>query len=232
MRSICVLFVSLFVLLAPVPAQDNTGGPVLVDSFERIQCEDARARMDNFMAELANSTNDRGVIVVHPKGTEPIWAFRQLQEFLAQARFRKFDMERLDAKVGPVRTAPLIEFWRVPSGAAGPEAKASDVEAGAKYSLKTATRFGSTISTEYAGCVSMPFDIEAFVLALKNLGGVRGRIAVKGPNANKANKRIKELRDETHSHGVEEPALRTTFARARREVTELWLDPVPREMKN
>ena len=78
----------------------------------------------------------------------------------------------------------------------------------------------------------MPFDIEAFALALKNLNGVRGRIAVKGPNAVKARKRMKQALDETRSYGVDESEVRATFSRGRSEVTELWLEPARSGKKN
>lgn len=232
MRSIFVLFVSL-VLVFSIDAQNSAKTAFLVDSFERIQCEDARARMDNFMAELANSPKDRGVIVIHLKSADPLWAFRQLQEYLAQARFRSFDMNRLDAKVGPERSASLIEFWRVPPGADGPQPKDTDRDPeSSKPTVMKAVQFGTTVSSEEAGCVSMPFDLEAFALALKNLDGVRGRMTATGPNANRSLKKMKEFLDEMRVYGLEEPAVRAKYVKGPKDVTELWIEPTPKSKSN
>lgn len=228
MRGILFLLALMPMLIGSARAQQAENSPLQVDTFGQISCEDSRARADAFMAELSNDPDDRGSVIAYPGSTSALSTFRWLQDFLAQVRFRNFDMKRLDVVIGPVRKDKLIEFWRVPPGIDAPKPKPSDLEPRiARPTVKKPTWFGSTISSEESGCVSMPFDIEAFSIALRNLQGVRGRITVKGPNANNALKRQRELLAEMRGFGIEEPAVRTTFEKSRREVTELWIEPIP-----
>jgi hypothetical protein len=229
LRPTLLLCVCLVLGAATLYGQSETKTAELLDRFEKVQCEDARARMDNFMAELAGSPGGRGLILVHPGESAPLEALRRLQDFLAQARFRRFDMDRLDAKVRPVRKASLIEFWMLPAGAGEPAEEGSDLSARVREpSFKKPFLFGHSISSEESGCVSMPFDIEAFSLALKSLDGSRGRILVKGQSAAKAAKRMKELLDDMRGYGVKAPKVRAVHVKSRRAITELWIDPAPK----
>ena len=229
MRTTIFLLLFLIFPLLSIDAQDEAKAAVMVDSFAKVQCEDRSAKLDGFMSEISNNEGHRGLIVVYPSASAPLSAFRTLQDLFAQARFRNFDMNRLDAMVGPRSKEQLIEFWRVPPGGADPELKKADnAHKAAEFVLAKRVWFGDTNSSEESGCVSMPFDLESFALALKNLEGVQGRVAVKGPNANRALKKAKEFLKEMRKHGVEEPAVRASSSKGRKEVTELWIEPIPR----
>jgi hypothetical protein len=226
MRTATFLFFFLSFPLIQIAAQDEPKAPVLVDSFGKIQCEDRRGRLDNFLSEISGNEGHRGVVVVYPSASTPLAAFRTLQDLFAQARFRRFYMDRLDAKIGPISKEQLIEFWTVPPGATEPDLKKAEAaSAAAKFTPAKLLWFGDTNSSEESGCVSMPFDLEAYALTLKSLNGVKGKIVVKGSNAAQARKKTTQVLDEMRGFGVETTNIRSVFVKARREVTELWIEP-------
>jgi hypothetical protein len=128
-------FLLLLLLFSSVSAQDKEAR--LVDEFGRIQCEDLRMRLDNFLVNLQNSPQSRGHIIVYD-GKHSFYDYRKkdpkleyrlpifgeatllTQQMLTHFKFRKFPPEKYLFITGGFRENYTVEFWIVPKGVKPP----------------------------------------------------------------------------------------------------------------
>lgn len=88
-----------------------------IDEFDRAANGDVKARMDNFLIELANNLDSEGFIINY--GTPREISIRKSQLITAM-KFRKYDQTRVTFVDGGFYKTVKTEFWMVPPGAEPP----------------------------------------------------------------------------------------------------------------
>ncbi|HKP69862.1 MAG TPA: hypothetical protein VJV05_11310 [Pyrinomonadaceae bacterium] len=117
-----LVIVCLFILGA---AAQESNAPILVDEFENTGCCDIRARIDNFLQDVAIHPTDLGLIaIVGPKDKIVEKVFRE-ELVRSHVLLRKFDPARLRFVRAEGDTLKYA-FWRLPAGSAMPELFGTD----------------------------------------------------------------------------------------------------------
>jgi hypothetical protein len=103
----------------PITGQLLEGCPA--DEFGSLKPNDVKGRLDNFFQELTNNSNNQGFVVLRTPENERIGIHNtRFQLILRHAKFRKFDLRRIDFAFAPSHDSAYV-FWRVPPGARIPD---------------------------------------------------------------------------------------------------------------
>jgi hypothetical protein len=96
--------------------------PVLIDSFNYSNSEDASARIDLFRNELERSPQNAGLVIVYggqkSKRGEIEAHLRGIKKAFA---LKRIDHNRSPVRNGGYREKLTVEFWIIPIGANSPE---------------------------------------------------------------------------------------------------------------
>jgi hypothetical protein len=95
--------------------------PVLFDSFNYSNSEDASARIDNWRNELNNTPQNTGFVVVYGGQNGKRGEVEAHLRGIKQAfRLKGIDEKRIIISKGGYREKLTVEFWIVPQGANSP----------------------------------------------------------------------------------------------------------------
>ena len=101
----------------------------LIDEFENFNCEEFKARMDNFYIHLNDNSSAKGYLVISGNKTQTT---RKLAaELLLESAVvaRAYDRSRIQVIKGPESGPVNIKLWSVPAG--GRETRLSRKQVGA-----------------------------------------------------------------------------------------------------
>jgi hypothetical protein len=198
--------------------------PILSEKWVKVYCERSLGNLDNFFMELQNDTTATTLIVIYYGDDSLAERFKNENQIIAHAEFRKFDSKRL--KIVSVNRGDRdveIDFWRIPAGADLPPVQGKVEE----LSLPNkAFRFG------FPGALCPFFSEELYKKYLEKYPDYHGNVVIYGRTIREAKKNgkwwIKRLVDE---HGINRNRLKVFYSTARiDEEAEFWLVP-PRKKK-
>lgn len=129
-----VAFLAIFLGISFAVAQRPA--PKLIDEFGNVPCDDWLGRLDLFLAELSNSEDRSGVVVLYEGKyvnytrrsdylTAPVFGEVHLRANLIRNHFtnRRFDLSRITFVSGGFRDEHLVELWSTLRGGNYPKPK-------------------------------------------------------------------------------------------------------------
>jgi len=205
--------------------------PVLIDKFERANCEDVLARMDNFMTQLQNDPSATGYIIIYGKPRQIAFVERETRNWI---KIRNFDPSRLVFIRGSgTGEKAEIELWLVPPGANPPEPSPQSepeetAEPEEKVEITKPYIFGSKFADGIEGCNS-DYDIELYAETLKANPKSRGNVVIYETSQNNFRKAEKDVLVELKGSGIARKKIKIFYAKVKpnqlREGIELWFLP-------
>ena|ERR1044072_119933 len=126
-----ILLLSIFCFLAAAISAQNSDAAKKTDELRSTCCEQVRAQLDNYLAELQNAPEATGYIVfyggkAHPKcmGYQSAPRRGELSLLITaleqHVKFRKFPAERIVWLKGGYKENWVVEFWIGQKGGTAP----------------------------------------------------------------------------------------------------------------
>lgn len=200
--------------------------PVLIDKFERSNCEDVLSRMDNFMTYLQNDPNATGYFIAYGKPRIVARAEREARNWI---KMKGFDPLRITLVSGGGSSERAeIELWMVPAGANPPEIKAQSESAETEpekevINLTQPYIFSSEYYDGVGGCEA-ELDLEGYAKMLKDNPKSRGNIVILMMTKAEFRKKEKEILSYLTKKGIARKRLQTFHQKTFGGV-ELWFLP-------
>ncbi|MDI1241317.1 MAG: hypothetical protein PSX80_05290 [bacterium] len=126
----------LLSLLLSIESTAQGPDPKLVDEFGNVHCEGLIGRLDLFLAELSNSKDGSGLVVLYEGKyinytsqrsylVAPVFGEVNIRANLIRNHFkgRGFDPSRITFASGGFRDEHLVELWVIPPGGTYPKPK-------------------------------------------------------------------------------------------------------------
>lgn len=202
---------------------------ILIDQFQRANCEDVLMRTDNFFVHLQNNPGASGYIIFYGRRRAVAIAEREAKNWI---RIRNFDPGQIVlVRGGGINERAEIEMWLVPPGADPPEVKpqaeSEEIETHEKEpAIPTKPYiFSSEHGEGIAGCTE-ELDLEGYAAALKTNPKSRGNIVIYATSKEFFREREKEILDFLKDKGIARKRLRTFYQKSEALFgTELWFLP-------
>ena len=234
MRSPFLTVALIFLTAIVLSAQGDLPKARLIDDLNTVgsNCEEGLAKMDGFLAALANDPAAQGYVILFQEGNNPRSTTGRERELMNWISFRNFDRNRITFGRGTGQVDARTQFWLVPAGAENPEIVAADPKAlempAPPEPVESKPTKPYIFTSEYAdgvdGCKD-PFDKAGFAAELKANPGYRGNIVIRASEGSLFRDAEKEILDELASYGVPRSRLRTFFVKDILWGIELWILP-------
>ena len=218
-----MLFV-LIILLASFQVCSGQEKPVvrLVDEFQKTNCEDFLARIDNLGIQLQNEPNSIAYIITFGENNQTLNNFGYEQGFKDALISLRRDKSRYVFAHGEDKDNLVTQFWIVPAGADKPQY----IEGNWSYEIEPKKPFIFYNSFWQDGiCPYLPrFELYSkFLTANQNL---RGNVVIYEKNAKKFRQVEKKLLDDlVTNYKVQRNLIKFFFVKKDISGVEFWLVP-------
>ncbi len=222
------LIIAFVLLLATVGIGQRPAEAIPVDQFEKVNCEDLLARIDNLLVQLENNPESSAFIVINSKKGAPRGAedSKTLIETIFQ--LRRFDLKRLRIVRGKESESDGGMFYLVPPGTDDPIKPAA---AWPEKNLDFGSPFIYGVEADDDPCPSFP--LPKYAETLRSNPSLRGHIVFFPHPRRNRNALMKEwTKALTVDHKIPRRQLRFFFGKASEwSYTEFWLVPVKENKK-
>jgi hypothetical protein len=209
------------------------------DEYGDINCEDAKARLDNLFIRLQEEAGTKAYFIIYRGRKLPGRALPYPEAIKSYLPLRGIDADRIVVTDGGEREEMWVETWIVPEGASAPEptpsprATAADSLVPVKYDEGWADLFpieGKMGITDNTDCPLRSLSLKDFADALKSRPDRRGHLIIYtqfGKGARRARQVASIARREMiKDHGIEASRIKIVYGGQREyPAMELWLVP-------
>ncbi len=143
-----ILLLIFFVVVSSATAQEKPRA-VLVDEFSRIMnCEDVSARFDNFLLQLQNNPDNKGLALITSETGRPKFALTVQEHIRQWLIVRRLEEQSPDIVFTKPAKESKVQFWLIPGDAESPKydaAQPGEIFAGLSEPFLYNTEFGGEV---------------------------------------------------------------------------------------
>jgi hypothetical protein len=88
----------------------------LIDEFHRVPCDETLARVNNFVAELTNEPNSKGLVISFGKKEKDLQNLRYEQLIKNAVKVLRFDINHIIFAHGENEETLRLQLWKIPVG--------------------------------------------------------------------------------------------------------------------
>ena len=113
------IFICVTALLVGKTHSQSGREPKLVHKHTEHFCEYGRGSIDLFLSDLLKDEKAKGVIVLHPSISDPLWPYKEKGTIENHLAFRRFDAKRVEILLGEPELVSSTEQWLLAQDATG-----------------------------------------------------------------------------------------------------------------
>ncbi len=144
-----LIILFIFFVVVSSAAAEETPRAVLVDEFSRIMnCEDVSARFDNFLLQLQNNPDNKGLALITSGTGRPKFALAVQEQIQGWLSVRRLEGKSPDIVFTKPAKESKVQFWLIPKDAESPKyntAQPGEIFAGLSKPFLYNTEFGGEV---------------------------------------------------------------------------------------